>query len=79
MLHANKTASTRSTLAAVAVGVILSFVVLNGERHHAAVFVDDSISATVATSAAAPSAAFDYLPSRFAAPAGAAEELPPQF
>ena len=79
MLNANKTSKTRSTLAAVAIAVILSFVVMNVEKHHAAVLVDESVSVPAAASAWTPTGDFDYLPSHFAAPSGPVEDLPPQF
>ena len=79
MLNANKTSKTRHTLTAVAIAVVLSVVVMNVEKHHAAVINDESISAPAAESAWTPPNDFDYLPSHFPAPSGPVEDLPPQF
>lgn len=79
MWNTNKSSRIRSTVATVAIGVVLSLVVLNAERRNTAVFVGDAVSAPVTTSAPAAPGDFDYFPSHFASPQGAIEDLPPQF
>ncbi|MGH8714617.1 MAG: hypothetical protein ACREYB_11490 [Casimicrobiaceae bacterium] len=79
MLNTNKSSRIRSTIATVAIGVILSLVVLNADKRNSAAFVADAISAPIVTSAPAAPGDFDYFPSHFAAPTGPIEDLPPQF
>ncbi|MGH8315239.1 MAG: hypothetical protein ACRETU_08830 [Steroidobacterales bacterium] len=78
MMNANKSSRIRSAVATVAIGVVLSLVVLHAEQRNA-VIVGEAVSAPITASAPASSGDFDYFPSHFTAPAGPVEDLPPQF
>ena len=71
--------SIQTIVSAVALSVLLSLIVVDGERQHAAVYAADAVSAPATTSFAAASDEADYFPSHFAAPTGEVEDQPPTF
>jgi hypothetical protein len=70
--------SIQTIVSAVALSVLLSLIVVDGERQHAAVYAAEAVTAP-ATSSAVASGNADYFPSHFAAPTGAVEDQPPTF